>query len=242
MIGQAALATARPALEVRPYGDSAVIVTARGGTAEERWETVHQLASALYSQQLRGIDDAIATYDSLLIEFDSGLTGFDHIERWADGWDHAGPGLTPRRQRFVVPTVYGGEYGPDLEEVAAQLGLTADQVVTLHSGVDWVVRFLGAPAGAPMIDGSPLPSAVSRCPEPRTHVPAGSVAVAGLQGVVYPVRSPGGWRLVGRTPSRLVDLTRRPIVPYQPGDLVRFSPIAPDQWADFQGNLEPVDG
>lgn len=231
-----------PSIEVRAYGDSSLLATARGGDPEQRWLSVHRLASELEHGQPPGVNDAITTYDSILIEFDCEITDHGTVEAWlrrarpADGH----PSSEPRR--FEVPVVYGGDYGPDLLSVADQMELNPREVVELHSGSDWVVRFLGAPVGAPMMDGSPLPRPVSRCPEPRTHVPAGSVALAGLQGVIYPVLTPGGWRLIGRTPRRLVDVTRQPLVPYWPGDVFRFVPIHADRWTDHLGDLEPCDG
>jgi allophanate hydrolase subunit 1 len=117
--------------------------------------------------------------------------------------------------------------------VAARLGLADGEVVALHSGFDLTVRCLGAPAGAPMMDGPPFPGPVPRLPSPRTRVDPGSVAVAGRQAVICPMPSPGGWPLLGRTPVRVLDLHRDPITAYRPGDTFRFLPIAPRQWDEY---------
>ncbi|MEN3356446.1 MAG: 5-oxoprolinase (ATP-hydrolyzing) subunit [Mycobacteriales bacterium] len=238
----------RVRLEIAPYGDSAVLATAVGGDDEQRWRAVHRLADLLPAAAGLGV---VATYDSLLVEFDCELTSHREVtaelrgaaarlgER-ADGWAGGGAGgptdgrvgggpagavAAPAPRTFHVPVAYGGEHGPDLPAVAAELGLPVDEVVRLHSATPWTVRFLGAPAGAPMLDGSPFPAPVPRRRRPRTRVPAGSVAVAGLQAVVYPVPSPGGWQLIGRTPLRLIDIDRVPHVAYRPGDVMRFVPV-----------------
>jgi len=213
----------RNRLLIDPYGDSGLLVTARGGTAEQRWRTVHRLATAVRAGRLPGVCDVVATYDCLLVEFDCARTTFEDVAA-------ALPALRPVRGATApatvrVPVIYGGEHGPDLGDVAAQLGSTPEQVARWHAATAWTVRFRGAPAGAPMLDGPAFPSPVSRCPAPRVRVPGGSVAVAGRQSVIYPVPSPGGWRLIGRTPLRMVAIGRPPRSPYRPGDVIRFEPI-----------------
>lgn len=219
-------------------GDSAVVVRAVGLDAERAWHLVHALADALDALHLAGVHGVVPTYDSLLVEFD--CTGTDHDTVRRVLWHEAARiGAHPARagspKRFVVPVVYGGEYGPDLPDVAARLDLTESEVIALHSGSDLTVRCLGAPAGAPMMDGPPFPAPVPRLASPRTRVEPGFVAVAGRQAVICPMPSPGGWPLLGRTPVRILDLHSDPLTAYQPGDTFRFVPIPPDQWDDHAG-------
>jgi len=196
-------------------GDSALVAKAVGLDAEAAWRLVHALADALDAVHLTGVHDVVPTYDALLVEFD--CTSTDHAtvrsvlaHEAARLGPHPEPTAPPRH--FVVPVVYGGEYGPDLPEVAARLGLTEGEVVDLHSGSDLTVRCLGAP---------------------RTKVAPGSVAVAGRQAVICPMPSPGGWPLLGRTPVRVLDLHSDPITAYRPGDTFRFRPIDPQQWNEY---------
>ena len=232
-------------------GDSALVAKAVGLAAEPAWQLVHALADALNAVQLTGVHDVVPTYDALLVEFDCAATDHDTVRRVlaheaARLGPHPAPTTPPRR--FVVPVVYGGEYGPDLPEVADQLGLTEGEIIALHSGSDLTVRCLGAPAGAPMTDGPPFPKPVPRLASPRTKVAPGSVAVAGRQAVICPMPSPGGWPLLGRTPVRVLDLHSDPITAYRPGDTFRFRPIEPQQWdeyadlslADCTDPMEPV--
>jgi len=231
---------------IRDAGDSAVMARAVRGDAERCWEVVHALADAIDAARLDGVYGIVPTYDALLVEFDCARTEHRRIRQAlgeaADRLDDS-PMVRPAPKHFVVPVVYGGEYGPDLPTVAGQLGLTEQEVVELHSGVDLTVRCLGAPVGAPMMDGPAFGKPVPRLASPRTSVPPGSIAVAGRQAVICPMRSPGGWPLLGRTPLRILDLDAEPLTPYRPGDSFRFVPIAPEQWADHAGRqLEAIDG
>ncbi|WP_370947054.1 allophanate hydrolase subunit 1 [Amycolatopsis sp. cg5] len=204
-------------MKIEHCGDSALLVRPGGDSA---WQAVQNLADALTGSD---VTDLVATYDSLLVTFDCARVRHDELAARIRELDLEKAYTPPVSRLFEIPVVYDG---PDLADVALELGLSEDEVVRLHSGTDWVVRFLGAPAGAPMLDGSPFPARVSRRPSPRTSVPAGSVAVSGTQAVIYPVVSPGGWRLLGRTPLKLVDTSRDPMVPYRPGDRFRFVPVS----------------
>ncbi|SMQ20788.1 sensor histidine kinase inhibitor, KipI family [Streptomyces sp. Ag82_O1-12] len=225
-------------ITITDCGDSALTARAVGLDAEDAWRLVHTLADALDAVRLTGVHDVVPTYDALLVEFDCTRTDHDTLRRIvaheaARLGPHPAPTAPPRR--FVVPAVYGGEYGPDLPDVARQLDLTEREVIALHSGTDLTVRCLGAPAGAPMTDGPAFPKPVPRLASPRTRVDPGSVAVAGRQAVICPMPSPGGWPLLGRTPVRVLDLHSDPITAYRPGDTFRFVPITPDEWDDYAG-------
>lgn len=230
------------AVDISMCGDSAVIVHAFDPDLEARWQVVHTFARYLRSHNRAHVTEVVASYDRLLVEFDCGR--YDHAEI-VEVIRAAAPQLEPltlaKRRLFRVPAVYGGEFGPDLPEVSRQLDLPANEVIRLHCSVEWTVRITGAPVGAPLLDGTPYQTSISRNPRPRISVPAGSVALAGLQSHVYPVDSPGGWRLIGKTPLRLVDPARDPIISYTPGDRFRFFPIAFHQWSDHNGELEPCD-
>ncbi len=132
-----------------------------------------------------------------------------------------------RRGRLVeIPVWYGGEAGPDLPSVAEFAGLTEEAVVRLHAAEPYRVYMLGFAPGFPYLGPVPPAIAMPRLAPPRRVVPAGSVGIAGSQTGIYPQDSPGGWRIIGRTPRRLYDPSaRRPFV-LAPGDRVRFVPIA----------------
>jgi inhibitor of KinA len=132
----------------------------------------------------------------------------------------------PEPRTVEIPVCYGGEYGPDLDDVAAIAGRSPSEVAAIHSGADYLVCFLGFSPGFPYLSGMPESIAASRLATPRSRVPAGSVAIGGRQTGVYPLASPGGWRIIGRTPLRLFQPFADPPVLLRMGDHVKFVPIS----------------
>jgi len=133
-----------------------------------------------------------------------------------------------------IPVCYGGELGPDLEAVAAHCCLTAAQVVERHTEPEYLVYFLGFSPGFPYLGGLDPALGTPRLENPRKSVPAGSVAIGGIQAGIYPMSSPGGWRIIGRTPMRLFDPSLRPPELLHMGDRLRFRPVRPNEFAELQ--------
>ncbi len=135
---------------------------------------------------------------------------------------------------FVIPVCYGGEFGPDLDAVATRVNLSCADVIALHSRAEYIVLQLGFAPGFPYLLGLPEALAVPRRDSPRIAVPPGSVGIANDQSCIYPLAIPGGWNLIGRTPWSLFQPGNSPPVLLQPGDLVRFRPIAANEFAALQ--------
>jgi inhibitor of KinA len=136
----------------------------------------------------------------------------------------------PERKQLDVPVCYGGAFGPDLEEVARLTQLIPAQVVELHSSVNYRVCFLGFAPGFPYLGGMDRRIAVPRLDSPRKKVAPGTVAIADEQTGIYPVSSPGGWRLIGRTPLKLFTPDEPSPALVLPADRLRFRPITPDEY------------
>jgi len=229
---------AQPPVEVFESGDAALRVVASSPDREANWATVHALAAWLEAAGPDGVQGAVPTYDSLLVEFDPGVTSARQVRAFVQlglrQLEFTGvPARAPRE--FSVPVVYGGEYGPDLERVAEQQHLSVEEVIELHTAKSYVIRCLGAPAGSPMMDGPDFPFAVPRLKDPRLSVPAGAVSVAGRQAVIAPAVAPGGWCVIGQTPLTVLDVEAEPLVPYVPGDLLRFHQIPPEEFGTYAG-------
>jgi inhibitor of KinA len=133
---------------------------------------------------------------------------------------------SPQASAVEIPVCYGGLGGPDLELVAAHCGLGAGEVAALHAGADYVVHAIGFTPGFPYLGGLPEALHAPRRDTPRVRVPAGSVGIGGAQTGVYPLESPGGWQLIGRTPIALFRPERDPAALLRPGDRVRFRAIS----------------
>ena len=221
-------------VEVHESGDAALRVVATSPDRERNWAAVHALAAWLETADVDGVHGAVPTYDSVLVEFDPYVTSARQIRAFVllgmRQLDFVGvPVRTPRE--FEVPVVYGGEFGPDLQKVADHEGLPASEIIALHTAKSYVIRCLGAPAGSPMMDGPDFPLPVPRLKDPRLSVPAGAVSVAGRQAVIAPAVAPGGWCVIGQTPLTVLNPNKQPLVPYLPGDLLRFHEIPA---ADFE--------
>jgi KipI family sensor histidine kinase inhibitor len=148
------------------------------------------------------------------------LDAIERLQRW---WEES-DALEPESRYIEIPVIYGGEQGPDLNEVAQHSGLTPKQVVELHASVDYVVWFLGFQPGFPYLGGLPEQLAMPRRAEPRLLVPAGSVGIGGAQTGIYPLATPGGWQLIGLTSQPLFDPHKDDPVLLRPGDTLRFVP------------------
>ena len=218
-------------------GDSAVRVTMAHPDREMCWRMAHSVAAALDSRRdVPAISGAIPTYDALLVEFDCAATTHDEVRRRLEELIAITPATGPRHPRqFDIPVAYGGDYGPDLDDVARHLELLPDEVIHLVGARPLTMRCFGSPAGAPMLDGPAFPRPVPRRARPRPHVPAGAVAVAGRQAVISARPAPGGWPVLGRTPLTIVDATTEPLSDFRPGDTFCFFPIPHHQWTRYEG-------
>ena len=197
---------------------------------------MYALARTIEAADNPSVVELVPTYRSLLIQYDAELSTVDEMTAFVNdrlatksrsaGRQTNGPSDPGPRRIFELPVSYGGEDGQDLDDVASHAGLTAAEVVAIHSGTDYRVYMLGFAPGFPYLGGMDERIAVPRLTTPRLRVPAGSVGIAESQTGVYPLASPGGWRLIGRTPVSLFDPNADPPVPFIPGSFIRFVPVS----------------
>ncbi|MFB3905437.1 MAG: 5-oxoprolinase subunit PxpB [Acidobacteriota bacterium] len=186
---------------------------------------VQSLHRSLARHPIPGVIETVPTFRSLLVWYDPLLIGFDELVGRIQTIKSTPPEVWRAKPPLIIPTVYGGEFGPDIDFVARHNRISVDEVIALHVSASYVVYMIGFTPGFPYLGGLPKTLATPRLHVPRTLVPAGSVGIAGEQTGVYPVESPGGWRLIGRTPLKLYDPAREDPVLLEPGDLVRFHRI-----------------
>jgi len=176
-------------------------------------------------QGVRGILNVHPAYTSVLVDFDPRFRSHAEVETLLRAQIAAHQDEAPPAPRYVeIPVHYGGEYGPDLGDVSRHTGLSEQRVVELHSAADYLVYFVGFSTCFPYLGGLPQELATPRLSAPRKHVPVGSVAIGGAQAGIYPLASPGGWRLIGRTDLELFDLNASPPPLLRMGDHLRFVP------------------
>lgn len=175
--------------------------------------------------------DVVAGIDSVVVRFDA--AGLDAKVAQHQIEESLAGGIPPLRESedlLEIPVVYGGEYGPDLDELCRELGMSTDEFVALHTGGDYCVDMVGFTPGFAFVGGLDERLNVPRRKEPRQRVEAGSIGIADGRTGMYALASPGGWTLVGRTPFKLFDAHALEPFPIRAGMRVRFTAISADEF------------
>jgi KipI family sensor histidine kinase inhibitor len=196
---------------------------------------VMKLLRLLQLEPVAGIRNLHPAYCSLLIKFDALRLRHDEMEAILRQYlERLEEVILPEPRQVEIPVCYGGEYGPDLAEVCAIHGMTAAQAIELHASAEYLVYFLGFVPGFAYLGELPKELVTPRLALPRRKVPAGSVGIAGNQTGVYPFATPGGWRLLGRTPLAMFRAEREGLSLLSIGDRVRFTPISAERFATLE--------
>jgi len=222
-------------LRVEPLGDQALLVVL-GERIEPRVNNrVHRLADLIRAGGLPGLTDLVPAYATLAVHYDPGtwtaaaLAGeLERLGRNAPAAARTAP------RRVEIPVCYGLDFGPDLAELAAHCNLSEPELIARHAGAEYRVYMLGFASGFAYLGGLDPAIAGPRRGTPRPRVPAGSVGIAGLQTGIYPLETPGGWQIIGRTPRRLFRPGRDEPCLLRPGDRLRFRPIGPEAYLAFE--------
>jgi inhibitor of KinA len=210
----------------RAASDQALLLYLGEEIGAEAHERVVRLLRLLQSEPIAWIRNIQPAYCSLLITFDAAAVDHAEVQTKISELEKRAKKLPEAEPRLVeVPVCYGGEFGPDLEDVAERRGLMAEKVVELHFARTYHAYFLGFAPGFAYLGDLAEEIATPRLETPRKEVPAGSVGIAGRHTAIYPLATPGGWRLVGRTPLEIFRRDREPMGLIAIGDQVRFRPI-----------------
>lgn len=212
--------------EVEAIADNALVLRIGDRIDPDTNARVHALCERIRAQRPVWLRDLVPAYASVGVFFDPLRIEADALETWLratlDTLPTGAEQAASSTRTVDIPVVYGGEAGPDLESAAAELGLTAAELAERHAAGEYTVALIGFAPGFPYLLGLDPALALPRLATPRTSVPAGSVGIGGRQTGIYPRESPGGWRLIGRTPLVLFDPSRDQPALLAPGDRVRF--------------------
>jgi inhibitor of KinA len=209
-----------------PSGDSTVVVEFEARIDPAVNVRSIRLADAVRVSGLAGIRDVVPTFCSVAIFFDPLRTSYQPLVEWLER--QAGVpanSIADLPAPIEVPVCYGGDLGPDLSSVAARANVSPEEVAAIHASVTYRVFMLGFAPGFAYLGILDERIRVPRHATPRIRVPRGAVGIADAQTGIYPVDTPGGWQIIGRTPVRPFDVSRKEPFLFKPGDAVRFVPI-----------------
>jgi len=216
----------------QPASDQSLLISFGQQISLTSHQKVMKLLRLLQGEPLEGVRNLHPAYCSLLIKFDGLRLAHDELEAALRQYlGRLAEVNLPEPRLVEIPVCYGGEFGPDLAEVCALRGITPEQVIERHSSATYLVYFLGFVPGFAYLGGLPEELVMPRLAAPRRRVPAGSVGVAGNQTGVYPFATPGGWRLLGRTPVAMFRADRGELSLLSIGDRARFVPISREEFA-----------
>ncbi|MEP6644388.1 MAG: 5-oxoprolinase subunit PxpB [Acidobacteriaceae bacterium] len=219
----------------RPASDQSLLIYFGQQISLEFHHRVAKLLRLLESEPVAGIRNLHPGYCSLLVKFDGLKVSHAELEEILRSYlDRLEDLCFSEPGQMEIPVCYGGEYGPDLSEVGAMHGLSPAQVIELHASATYIVYFLGFVPGFAYLGGLPEALVTPRHTTPRPRVLAGSVGIAGSQTGVYPFATPGGWRLLGRTPINMFRRDRADMSFLSIGNRVRFIPISPERFASLE--------
>ena len=230
-------------MRIEPVGERCLLIRLGERVDIETSRTVHAVAALIAAQTPVGVVDVVPAFNTVAVHFQpmafsrrDGPPSVQLTHKLERLLEQDLPVLASESRTVEIPACYGGEFGPDLEDVARQCGLDTEETIALHSGTPLTLYAFFFSPGNPFAGPLDPRLRVGRRSSPRTRVEAGSVAIANGISSIYQTASPGGWNVIARTPWNLFDASQQPPTRLRLGDQLRFKPISP---AEFRDMLEP---
>lgn len=228
-----------PDIRILTAGDSALLIEFGKDINPETNRKITALVQLMREQHIEGIVDVIPAFCSLLINYDPRVLSYEELKERMEHLLKMEAKIEATRKRiFEIPVCYGGEYGPDIENIAEHAGLSVEEVIKIHSSKDYLIYMLGFLPGFTYLGGLDERIHTPRLASPRLKIRAGSVGIGGSQTGIYPLDSPGGWQLMGMTPVRTYDPERQTPILVEAGDYIRFIPIDEEEFLRIQELVE----
>ncbi|MFA6709496.1 MAG: 5-oxoprolinase subunit PxpB [Fusobacterium sp.] len=218
-------------------GDSALVIELGNEISPVINFKLKKITEFLDNLNKQGIKDLLPTYRSIIVYYNPLLVSFDEIKNIVEENCNFENEKTDEIEKEIVeiPVLYGGEYGPDLENIATHNNITTEEVIKIHTSGEYLVYMLGFTPGFPYLGGMSKKIATPRLKEPRTKIPAGSVGIAGEQTGVYPIESPGGWQLLGRSPLNFFNPNSDKPFLLKAGQYIKFVSITKEEYLKLKG-------
>jgi len=200
---------------------------------------VRSMAIIMEKESSKSVIETIPTYRSLLIIYDPAITNPTKLKKEILALEERISQIKiPPPDTVEIPVCYGGEFGPDIQFVADHNSITKDDVIRIHSGAEYQIYMIGFTPGFPFLGGLPKELHTPRLETPRSFVPERSVGIANNQTGIYPLASPGGWQLIGKTPLRLFAPEHSNPFIYKVGDRIKFKPISAEDYNRLTGKVK----
>jgi len=223
-------------IQFQPLGDTGIQVRFGSDISEETNQEIRLFADYLKEQNIEGIIEWVPAYTTLTIFYRPDKVVYMDLCKKLEDIQNTLQKADDQSQSTIyeIPVLYGGEVGPDLSEVATHNGLTEDEVISIHSGQPYLIYMMGFVPGFPYLGGMPEEIATPRRENPRAKIEAGSVGIAGEQTGVYPLETPGGWQIIGRTPVKLYDPEKEEPILLSAGVYIRFVPVGQKEYEEIE--------
>ena len=220
-------------------GDSAVCVEFGNEISPEINKKIRAFKIAVEKSDIPGIVETVPTYRSLLVHYHPEVIGFKALTEKFDKLMGSLSSIPiPPPTVIEIPVLYGGEMGPDIENVAEHNHKTVEEVIKIHTSEEYLIYMIGFIAGFPYLGGMSKEIATPRLKSPRVKIEGGSVGIAGEQTGIYPVASPGGWQLIGRTPLKFYDADREKPVLLEAGQYIKFAAVTEEEYKKIEKEVE----
>jgi KipI family sensor histidine kinase inhibitor len=220
-------------------GDKAIVLEFGNEINKELNLSVRKMYYNISKENIEGIEEMVPTYRSLIVYYNPQRVKYTDLTQKLKEIENSMTEITlPAAHITEIPTLYGGEYGPDLEFVAHHNKLSIEEVIKIHSQKEYFIYMLGFSPGFVYLGGISDKIATPRLEKPRLKVLEGSVGIAGEQTGIYPIESPGGWQIIGRIPVKLYDPKKEFPFLLKSGDYIKFYPINREQFKEIEKKIE----
>lgn len=222
-----------------PAGDSSIIMEFGNSISPEINTKIRNVVKKIETSPIKGITELLPTYRSIQIMYNPLVVEYNNLLDLLKKMENSIPEGDVGDYRIVeIPTLYGRKYGQDIQFVAEHNNITVDEVIRIHTSTDYLLYMLGFTPGFSYLGGMSEKITTPRLKTPRTKIPAGSVGIAGTQTGIYPIDSPGGWQLIGRTPVNIYDPLRDIPIFLKSGDYIRFVSITEEEYMGIQKKVK----